>query len=118
MLEPPAPGVYPTADALVQATNLHTRGQGYAIIKQRTKEKGGELHQLYLCCDRGGEYHNYANEFIGTFLGRLFSEDWVPFLPCWNAQGGAVVPGHMKAVVDRVILLLTTQVMELSTIGT
>ena len=28
-------------------------------------------------------------------LGRLFSEDQVPFLPCWNAQGGAMVPGNM-----------------------
>ena len=40
MLEPPTPETYTTTETLVHATNLHARGQGYAIVKQHSKKKG------------------------------------------------------------------------------
>ena len=62
MLEPPPTGAYPDVEALVQATNLHARDQGYAVVKQRSKRnKRGEPHKVYLGCDRGGKYRDKAN---------------------------------------------------------
>ena len=43
-------------------TNVHARGEGYAVVTQRSKKnKRGEPHKVYLGCDRGGKYRDYAN---------------------------------------------------------
>lgn len=67
MLDPPPPGVYDELDALMQAANLHAKQQGYAVVKQRTKkDKKGQLHKVYLRCDRGGKYLDKANPYGRT----------------------------------------------------
>ena len=51
MLEPPSPGIYPDVRTLLEATNLHAKHQGYAVVKRRTKSKEGEVYKVYLHCD-------------------------------------------------------------------
>ena len=41
----------------------------HAIIKHRTKKKGGELHKVYLCYHRGGKYHDCANPLGRSWEG-------------------------------------------------
>ena len=67
MLEPSSPGVYPDIRTLLEVANLHARHHRYAVVKQCTKSKEGNVHKVYLHCDWGGKYKDKANPGIRTF---------------------------------------------------
>ena len=50
-----------TAEELFQSAQTFASSQGYALVKKRTrKDRHGELKNMTIQCDRGG---NYINRF-------------------------------------------------------
>lgn len=57
MLSPPPSRSYSNIETLVYAVNQHARGEGYAVVKERTKKnKDNKVYKVYLRYDRGGKY--------------------------------------------------------------
>ena len=54
---PPERESYPSLDALISAINAHAAGEGYAVVRFRTRySKKNELRKVWLRCDKGGKY--------------------------------------------------------------
>jgi hypothetical protein len=60
---PPAWGSFQSWSEALSSICYFAKGHGFAVIKQRaTTDRGGDLKQIYIRCDRGGTYHGPSSK--------------------------------------------------------
>ncbi|KAJ5700961.1 hypothetical protein N7493_012007 [Penicillium malachiteum] len=85
----PAGKLWPSWEAGLAEINTFARGEGYAVVKARSKpSKKGELRLISLRCDRGGKYEGQPRSrntstralrcpFAVSLRRQLPSKDWL-----------------------------------------